>query len=365
MPLLNFLHVDALKPQMIRRVGSWSALARSGAIGVVLALVCATSARATPGTTVEPSEVREWLMRIHNAASQRNFQGTFVVSSPGSVSSARISHFYEGADQFERIEPLDGQARQVLRHNGIVHTVWPFQKVTLVEQRDVLNSFPSLLLDGNDRITDVYDVQAQRGERVAGHDANVLMLKPRDEYRYGYRLWAERQSGLLLRVEVLNALGEVLEVSAFSDVSIGVRSQPEMVLQPMRRLAGYRVIKPVFQPTGLDAEGWVLRNTVAGFRQLSCVRRPLEVLQASDVRAASTSPTPPTQAVQAIFSDGITYVSVFIEPYNADRHPRPVITVVGATQTMMSRRGDFWVTVVGDVPAVTLRAFTTALDRRK
>lgn len=365
MPPLKFLPADALTLKMFRPGRSWSALAWSGAAGLLLALSLGSLARAVPGTTVEPREVREWLMRIHNAASQRNFQGTFVVSTPGAVSSARISHFYEGADQFERIEPLDGQARQVLRHNGIVHTVWPFQKVTLVEQRDVLNSFPSLLLDGDDRITDYYDVQAHKGERVAGHEANVLTLKPRDEYRYGYRLWAERQTGLLLRAEVLNALGEVLEVSAFSDVSIGVRSQPELVLQPMRKLAGYRVIKPVLQPTGLEAEGWELRKTVAGFRQLSCVRRPLEVLQVSDGSTASAPAAPPVQAVQAIFSDGITYVSVFIEPYNADRHPRPVITVVGATQTLMSRRGDFWVTVVGDVPAVTLRAFTTSLHRRK
>ncbi|MDL2338359.1 MAG: MucB/RseB C-terminal domain-containing protein [Pseudomonadota bacterium] len=344
---------------MLRRVDSWSAVASAGVVSLLITLVFGSQAWAAPGTAVEPREVREWLMRIHNAASQRNFQGTFVVSSAGAVSSARISHFYEGADQFERIEPLDGQARQVLRHNSIVHTVWPYDKVMLIEQRDVLNSFPSLLLDGDDRIADFYDVQAEKGERVAGHDANVLTLKPRDEYRYGYRLWAERQSGLLLRAEVMNALGEVLEVSAFSDVSIGVRSQPEMILQSMRKLAGYRVVKPLLVHTSLEVEGWELRKTVAGFRQLSCIRRPLEVLQIADVRA------PPTQAVQAVFSDGITYVSVFIEPYNADRHPRPVITVVGATQTLMSRHGDFWVTVVGDVPAVTLRAFSTALERKR
>ena len=362
---LKFLRVDVLNSPMFRRRCSWAGFAHSVAVGASLVLALGSPVQASPGATVEPREVREWLMRIHNAASQRNFQGTFVVSSPGAVSSARISHFYEGADQFERIEPLDGQARQVLRHNGIVHTVWPLEKMALVEQRDVINSFPSLLLDGDDRITDVYDVQSHKGERVAGHDASVLTLQPRDEYRYGYRLWAERQSGLLLRVEVLNALGEVLEVSAFSDVSIGVRSQPEIVLQPMRKLAGYRVIKPTLQPTGLEAEGWELRKTVAGFRQLSCVRRPLEMALAPDGKSATVTAFEPVQVVQAIFSDGITYVSIFIEPFNAERHARPAVTVVGATQTMMSRRGDFWVTVVGDVPAVTLRAFTIALARKK
>lgn len=298
-------------------------------------------------------------MRIHNAANQRNFQGTFVVSSAGAMSSVRISHFYEGSQQFERIESLDGQARQVLRHNGVVQTMWPFDKVALIEQRDVLSTFPSLLQGADDRVADFYDVQTQPGERVAGHDANVLALKPRDEYRYGYRLWTDKQSGLLLRAEVLNALGEVLETSAFSDVSIGVRAQPDMVLLPMRKLAGYRIIKPQLTPTKLEAEGWKLRKTVAGFRQLSCIRRPLEVLPSADAKSA------PVQAIQAVFSDGITYVSVFIEPYNEERHPRPVITVVGATQTLMSRRGDSWLTVVGDVPTITLRAFFEAFDRTK
>jgi negative regulator of sigma E activity len=31
----------------------------------------------------------------------------------------------------------------------------------------------------------------------------------------------------------------------------------------------------------------------------------------------------------------------------------------------MSRQGDFWITVVGDVPRVTLRAFYEAVDRSK
>ncbi len=360
MPLLKFLPPDCAQPTADlwrhRRVAAVS----SAVLGMVLLTLAPIGAAvAAPGVAVEQREVRDWLMRIHNAANQRNFQGTFVVSSAGAMSSARISHFFDGVDQFERIEPLDGQARQVLRHNGVVHTVWPFDKVTLIEQRDVLNSFPSLLQDGDDHVADFYDVQAQPGERVAGHDANVLMLKPRDEFRYAYRLWTDKQSGLLLRAEILNPLGETLETSAFSDVTIGVRSQPDMVLLPMRKLAGYRVIKPLLTPTRLEAEGWRLRKMVPGFKQLSCIRRPLEVLAAVDRKSSAS------QAVQAVFSDGITNVSVFIEPYNEERHARPMMTVVGATQTLMSRRGEYWLTVVGDVPAVTLRAFYEAIERNK
>lgn len=95
----------------------------------LLSLLCglglAASAIAAPDAPVEPKQVRAWLMRIHEAASQRNFQGTFVVTAGGAVSSARIAHFYDGVSQFERIESLDGQARHVFRHNDQVQTVWP------------------------------------------------------------------------------------------------------------------------------------------------------------------------------------------------------------------------------------------------
>jgi len=327
------------------------------AIWAVAFLPCLVFAE--PGVSIEPREVRQWLMRIHDAASQRNFQGTFVVSSGGVVSSARIFHFFEGSDQFEWIEPLDGQARYVLRHNNEVHTVWPSMRVVLIEQRDASISFPSLLLGRDDHISESYDVQTLRSDRAAGHDANVLLLKPRDEYRYGYRLWADAQTGLLLRAEVFDERGEVLEVSAFSDVLIGVRSQPELVLQPMQTPAGYRVIKPQMQPTRLDAEGWELRNQVTGFRPLSCFRRPLELGLKSDASSLATS------ALHAVFSDGITYVSVFIEPYSEGRGLHPTLSSSGATHTMTSRRGDYWLTVVGDVPAVTLKALSQSLDRRK
>ena len=334
-----------------------SALALAGAFCAAVSPAWAQST-ADDGPA-QAREVRAWLMRIHEAASQSNFQGTFVVSSGGSVSSARIAHFCEGSNQFERSESLDGQARHVFRHNDVVTTLWPTARVATVEQRDLLAQFPALLQAGDDRIAEFYEVRAQGAERVAGHEANVLVVKPRDALRYGYRLWADQASGLLLRADVIGERNEVLETSAFSDVVIGVKPQPETVLQPMRRLDGYRVMRPVLLPTQLEAEGWVLRNPAPGFRQVNCVKRPMEASGGS----AKDAPSP--QVVQAIFSDGLTYVSVFIEPYNAQRHPRPLHASVGPTQTLMLQQGDWWVTVLGDVPPATLQRFAKGLERSK
>jgi sigma-E factor negative regulatory protein RseB len=306
-----------------------------------------------------PREVRSWLMRIHEAANHRNFQGTFVVSGGGSVSSARIAHFCDGRNQFERIESLDGPARQVFRHNDVVHTLWPASRVALLEQRDLLSTFPALLQAGDDHIQDVYEVQIQAGERIAGREADVLWVRPRDAHRYGFRLWADKASGLLLRSDVLGERMEILETAAFSDVAIGIRPQFDAVLQPMRRLDGYRVVRPVLTPTRLESEGWAMQLTVPGFRQVSCVRRPI------GGAALATVGTAYPEVVQAIYSDGLTHVSVFIEPFHADRHAKPLLTSIGATQTLMVRQGGWWITVVGDVPVATLRAFASGLERTR
>ena len=68
--------------------------------------------------------------------------------------------------------------------------------------------------------------------------------------------------------------------------------------------------------------------------------------------------------LQTIYSDGLTYVSLFIEPYDATRHRREMLVAMGATQTLTRRQGDWWLTVIGDVPPATLRAFAAGLDRR-
>jgi sigma-E factor negative regulatory protein RseB len=324
--------------------------------GAFCAFASDAPAQANAGVAAEPREVRAWLMRIHEAAGRRNFQGTFIVSGGGAVASARIAHFCEGRNQFERIESLDGQARHVFRHNDVVHTVWPGSRVAVIEQSQLLWSFPALLQSGDDRIVEFYDVRAQGSERVAGHDANVLLLQPKDSLRFGYRLWSEKVTGLLLRADVLNERNEVLETSAFSDVAINVKPQPESVLLPMKRLDGYRVLRPVLTPTKLEAEGWMLRDVAPGFRQVSCVRRPIEGLAGE--RDADAEPV-----LQTIYSDGLTYVSIFIEPFNAQRHTRSMLAALGATQTLMRRQGDWWITVVGDVPASTLKMFAKGLER--
>lgn len=298
---------------------------------------------------------RNWLERIQGAAQQQNYQGTLVVTAGGVLSSSRLAHFCEGNQSYERIEMLNGVPRRVYRHNEQVMTIWPQAKVARIEQREPVKGFPAVLSGSQEQLFDRYELIAEGAERIAGLDAAVFLLRPRDAHRFAQRLWADQASGLLLRADVLAVDGHVLETAAFSELTIGVRSQPETVLAPMKRLQGYRVLRSSPRRTALDAEGWRLKVPVAGFEQVSCVKRSLDEAAGVDTPASA-------DVVQSIFSDGLTHVSIFIEPFRADRH-RPGTGVYGATHTLAQAVGSSWVTVMGDVPLSTLKSFAAALER--
>lgn len=311
-------------------------------------------AQATPPTAI-PRDAASWLMRIHEAAYRRNYQGTLTVSSAGTVSSSRVAHYCEGGQQYEQIEALDGEPRSVLRHNELVHTLWPRNRLALVEQRDPRVGFPALPADASRRVLESYELLPLGQDRIAGHEADVLLLKARDKARFSQRLWVEQRTGLLLRSDILADNGTVLESSAFSELRLDVRPRSDQLMNALRRVDGFRVVRPALVPTTLDTEGWQLKTLPTGFREVSCARRDLDPL------AGNHTPV----VLQLIHSDGLTHVSMFIEPFVPQRHAHETSLVTGATHTLMLRRDDHWVTVVGDVPPDTLKRFANALERRR
>jgi sigma-E factor negative regulatory protein RseB len=323
-----------------------------------LALASVSGALAGPHGAAAPlssGEARKWLLRIHAAAHERNYQGTLVFSADGALSSARVAHFGDGPQSYERIELLDGSMQQIYRHNDRVVTLWPHSRVAVIEERDPRQASLRQVVEA--RAAEHYELREQGSDHVAGREAQVLLLSPRDELRFAQRLWVDRRTGLMLRADVLGANQQVLESSAFSQVEIGVKAQPQSVLQPMKHLDGHRQVRPAPRSTRLDREGWALKSDVPGFQLTSCAQRTLD--------PADGAADPPLPVLQAVFSDGLTQVSVFVEPIDPERPKRALMTHMGATQTLAQAHGEWWVTIMGDVPPATLKQFFQALERRR
>lgn len=327
-------------------------------LALVSCLLPPVAAAAEPGM-LTAAEAKAWLNRIRNAASTGNYQGTLVFSVGGSISSSRVGHYSVGDQTYELLEALDGRQQRILRHNDTVHTLWPQARLAVIEKRETRGAWSTTPQEVDPQALDHYEFRHEGDVRIAGRNAAVFLLEPRDVLRYAQRLWADRSTGLMLRADIMGQAAEgwpVLESTAFSEINIGVRPQPDAVLQPLRnprQLDGYRVMRPQQQRTELEAEGWTLARPVPGFTLSGCVRRGMETSGEG------------AQVVQAVFTDGLTHVSLFIEPFKPQRHRGELQAQQGATSTLMLRRGEHWITVVGDVPAATLKLFAAAVERRK
>lgn len=294
----------------------------------------------------------QWLLRMQDASKRRTYTGTFVVSSAqGHMASSRIWHVCDGTRQMERVDSLTGPARLTFRADQRVVTFLPEARVVRESTQDTGGLFPNVLWTSPDAIDQAYAARWFGKERVAGLDADVVSLQPSDAYRFAYRIWSERRTGLVVKMQTLDAKGQVLEQAAFSDLSVDAPVNMEKLQKQMQETRGYRVERADGQRTTPQAEGWQLAVPVPGFQSMSCVRR-------SDRQGASGS------LLQWVFSDGLATLSLFIETYDPQRHVREVQAGAGATHSLALRKDGYWVTAVGEVPPQTLQLFVQALARR-
>lgn len=329
----------------VQPLGLWRAVA-------VAALLVPLMVPSRAGEATDPkADGRGWLHRLAAAAAGTSYEGTMVFSTGSTMSTTRVARYCQGKDIYEHHESLDGPPRLIYRHNQLVHTLWPQKKMAVVQQRDVLAPFPALPV-GGDALA-AYELRIEGTDRIASHASQMMLLEPRDPYRYAQRLWAETSTGLMLRADVLDRNGRVLESVAFTDLKTGVRPQATAITEAMSKLDGYRVIKTDMSRTKLESEGWRVNVPITGFKQISCVKRPIH-----DEQARPDSP----MIVQSVYSDGLAHVSVFIEPFDASRH-KPMMSSWGASSTLAEQRADAWVTVVGDVPMETIKRFAGAVER--
>ena len=354
------VHEDIFKAMLLRYLKFVALAAYAlGAMNAAAQVAANAAPPAAVAAVADSLSLNDWLMRMHQASTIRSYTGTFVVSAGGNMSSAKIWHVCEGKEQVERVETLTGAPRSIFRHNDQVITFMPDHKVARSEKRESLGLFPGLFQSADSRIADFYRFRQEGIDRVAGVDADIITLIPRDGLRFGYRVWTERNSGLVVKLQTLDSGGKVIEQAAFSELQFDAPVKMDQLLQMMGRLEGYRVEKPVLLKTTASSEGWALKAPVAGFNSMSCYRRPVSTAAGRATAVAGEGP------LQWIFSDGLASVSIFVEPLDRQRHIRESSLSLGATQTLTKQLDAYWITLVGEVPLATLQLFASGLERRK
>lgn len=324
-----------------------------------VAMVAALTAGACVTVLAQPApaptgsrSVSEWLSRMHEASRQRSYTGTLVVSAGAAMSASKIWHVCDGQQQVERIDSLTGAPRTTIRRNNEVITFAPESKTATVEKRESLGLFPDMGRTPSNQIPQFYSAREVGVQRVAGHLADTVEILPRDEWRFGYRIWSEQQSGLVVKIQTLGEQGAVLEQVAFTELQLDAPVSMDKLKQAMKDTRGYEVIKPALKKTTAEAQGWRLKEAIPGFQSMSC-----------HTREAGQGLAPGQAPMQWVFSDGLASVSLFVEPFDEQRHRQEKPAAVGATHSVGRRVGDHWVTAMGEVPVATLKRFIQAIER--
>ncbi|MCZ7654832.1 MAG: hypothetical protein M5R42_11940 [Rhodocyclaceae bacterium] len=68
-------------------------------------------------------------------------------------------------------------------------------------------------------LNDHYLIRKGDVSRVAGLDSQLIVLEPKDALRYGHHLWAEVNSGLILKARIVDERSETIEQFALNQLT--------------------------------------------------------------------------------------------------------------------------------------------------
>ena len=309
-----------------------------------------------PSEVDESKEVQLLLRQMQSAAQHLNFSGIFVYQQGVHVRTSRITHLLDGKNEVEKLEILDGPPREYVRNNDEITCYLPDARILLIENKMARDAFPNIVAGNPVGLAVFYLLKRGQMSHVAGHDTQELVLEPKDNLRYGYRLSAEKSTGLLLKAQTVNEKNEVIEQITFTKIQIG-NINPARLRPTFQNTSGWHVENSGVAQT--DAAGWQVTSTPPGFKRISAIKRTILNFAAGTTKAAG-EPVATRDVIQLVYSDGVAALSVFIEP--ASRSRADEFMQQGAINIVAKRQGEFWLTIVGEVPASTVRQVANSIE---
>ena len=332
-----------------------------GVLALALAVaLCGAASAAEPARPAEPAHSRQptramqWLRRMNHALTVLDYEGTFAHSQNGKVQMLRIIHRVQDGVVSERLQSLDGSGREFIRRGSKLTCYLPDKRIVLVEHMPPMSSLLGGIPVINAETARFYDIREATRMRVDQHETRLITVMPRDQFRYGYRLWIDR-SGLPLKIQLWDARkrpgGHVIEQIAFA--TLKVRSHiPDSAFKPGISTAGYRWLRTdalAPQSSKGKMRAWSARWLPPGFHMA--------------MSAAQVMPGSPGPVDHLVYTDGLASVSVFVEKHAEPPPRRPVVESVrmGASYVFSTFVDGHRVTAVGEVPARTVRSIADSV----
>ena len=291
-----------------------------------------------------------WLERMNQALTTRNYDGTFSHWHGGHVEMLRIIHRVQDGTVSERLASLDGSGREFIRAGASLTCYLPDKRTVLVEQRppeESLVGFPAV----NDQSASFYDIREGTRTRLNRRDTHVITVSPKDEYRYGYRLWIDDSTAMPLKTQLCDRRGHVIEQIVFASLTLPAHI-PDSAFKPEVSTAGFQWLRNESAPPAPTAAtlAWNAMRLPPGFRMTA--------------RSAQTLPGSADPVDHLVFTDGVASVSVFVEAQRREHADQPAVSesaAVGSSSAFSTVIDGHKITAVGEVPPDTVRFIASQL----
>lgn len=279
----------------------------------------------------------------HEQAKSLSYSGLLITESGNYSQSSKLLHQATSEGEFEVLERLDGQSAKWIRYNDQIQCVIPDRKLILIERRHTSVAFPRVFVDADSSeniFERLYSISELPGRRVAGREVRVLKLSPKDDMRYGYQLYLDRENKLMMRSELYSPEGEVLEQVGFKEINFS----PVLMEKPslLKAAPGWRTNSTEVRALDVDELPYDLPELAFGFKKADTVCRT----KGKD-----------EQIHQTVYSDGLSTVSIFIQKHQGSHSMPQVPMSHGAVMSRSETQGMYMVTVLGEVPEKTLGLF--------
>lgn len=317
--------------------------------------VCALVAGAMPAVA-DSNDPRAWVSRMNEALASRNYDGVFVHQLGDRRETLRIIHRVKDGQMAERLVSTDGSGREFVRKGSEWVAYFPDRRMVVVEQRGP-GGFISGLHGLGPAAEEHYEIRDLERVRMQGRQARVITVTPKDSLRYGYKLWVDEKTALPVRTQLSTAKNEIIEEITFVSLSMPAQIDDEL-------------LKPDVDATDFR---WLRRDTKDQARLPRVRFAPRNELLPPGFRLGNWqgqhAAQPGTPRSRFIVTDGLAWVSVFIEPADApaqlSRHGTPRRAdgpaQIGASAAFTAQVEGHRVTAVGEVPPATVKAIAESV----
>ena len=303
--------------------------------------VCLTTSTATA------QDAQSWLSRMNHAVEELSYQGTFLHMQGGNAETLQIAHLNEDGRVSERIIALDGVAREIIRHEDEVQCIFPDRQAVLLEERRDVSPLVSALPSYSDELLRHYEFTLLESARVVQRQTQIVSIKPKDGFRYGYTLWLDQDTAMPLKSQLVDDQGNILEQILFAQLDIS-DSIPRSALEPSINIEGFRIFRPRVAAEQTEDNLHLRAASVPeGFKLFVETSRPI---------AGSQYPVE-----HLVYSDGLAIVSVFIEDPKSEPDVVEGHSRVGTANPFSLSVSGRKVTAVGEVPRRTVETIATSL----